>query len=310
MRVYITGIEGMLGSAIAYQHMRAGDEVFGCDIWKADSKYPKIDIRKYPQLFDDIDTVKPDRVYHCAAMLGVQNTEQNPEVCKQINEDGTANVAEASRRAKVKELVFLSSSEVYGHGYDFKPFSEDSGLLGDNVYAESKKKGELIVRGHADKMKVVVTRMFNCFGLFQVKQFFIPKAIGLCLSKRRVPIFGSLDNRRSYLLSYDAAQHVIDVANRAGNKEVVNVAHPTSYTLGETYDIVANACGGGVGVTLRTKEYDDRDVKRDVPNRLAVIHKLQAFSSHVPTALPDAIKFVVSRADTLRNDWDYERTVI
>lgn len=310
MRVYVTGIEGMLGSAIAYVHERRGDEVFGCDVWKMKSRHPKIDIRRYPQLADHIEVIKPDRVYHCAAMLGVQNTEQHPDLCRQINEDGTANVARACRAAKVKELIFLSSSEVYGNGYDFKPFSEDSGLLGDNVYAESKKRGELIVLGHAHHMKVVITRMFNCFGLFQVKQFFIPKAIDMILHRRKVPIYGSFDNKRSYLLSHDAAQHVVDVADKAATREIVNVAHPTAYTLGEVYDLLSAACGGGVGASLRTGEYDDRPVTRDVPNRLAVIHKLQAYSNHTPVPLPEAIKFVVSRADTLRDDWDYERTVI
>ncbi len=310
MRVYITGIEGMLGSAIAHLHRKAGDEVFGCDIHPGESGYTVLDIRHYPSVEDDIALIRPYRVYHCAAMLGVQNTEQHPDMCKQVNEDGTANVAEVARRNGVKEFVFLSSSEVYGNGYDFKPFAEDSPLVGDNVYAMSKKKGELIALGHKDKMKIIVTRMFNCFGLFQVKQFFIPKAIDLCLRGKTVPIYGSFENKRSYLLSYDAARHVIDVADSAGSGEIVNVAHADTYTLAQTYDLIAAACGNGGGMSLRTSSYDDRDVKRDVPNRIAVINKLKAFSRHTPTPLPEAIKFTVARADTLRDDWTYERRVL
>lgn len=309
MRVYITGIEGMLGSALAYVHSKLGHEVYGCDVWATTVKGRRADIRSVEIMRDEMKAIRPHRVYHCAAMLGVENTEKHPEVCKNINEYGTSVVAEAAARAQVAEFVFLSSSEVYGNGYDFKPFSEHSPLVGDNVYAVSKKRGEHVVLSYKDDMKVVITRMFNCFGLYQVKQFFIPKAIDLCSKGRAVPIYGSFGNRRSYLFGHDAATFIKEVADKAPSGEIVNVAHHESYTLQEVYEIIATEVGGGGGMSLRTGSYDDRSVSRDVPNRLAVIDKLKSYSRHRPTDLPEAIRLVAHLRHTLRDDWDYAREV-
>lgn len=307
MRVYITGIEGMLGSSLAHLHLRNGDVVRGCDVWKTPSNYSRFDIRDFSLLSDDLNAFRPDRVYHCAAMLGVHNTEAYPRMCRVVNEGGTSLVLKASKSAGARDFVFLSSSEVYGNGYDFQPFSEESPLLGDNVYAISKKNSEIEVLQYSEDMRVIITRMFNCFGIGQVKQFFIPKAIDLCLKERMVPIYGSFENKRSYLFGHDAAQHIIDVANIAPNREIVNVAHPDTYTLGEVYEKIVAAIGRGAGMSLRTGEYDDRPKARDIPNRIAVIDKLRTYSKHTPMTLDASLQFLSKFTHTLKEDWDYER---
>lgn len=309
MHVYITGIEGMIGSAIAYLHRERGDTVSGCDIRKAPSAYENINILHYPALVADMKEKRPDRVYHCAAMLGVQNTETYPSLCRLFNEKGTENVVTAAKNAEVKEFVFLSSSEVYGNSPDGEPFSEGSPLLGDNVYALGKARAERIVLAYEDSMKVVVTRMFNCFGLNQVKQFFVPKAIGLCLEGKPVPIYGSFGNKRSYLFGHDAAFYIIDVANNAESGSIVNVAHHKPYMLVEAYHVISKAVGGEHRPQLLREGYDDRTIQRDVPNRLADIGKLRGLTKHSPTEFEHAIDLTVRMAHTLRNDWDYERGV-
>jgi UDP-glucose 4-epimerase len=256
---------------------------------------------------------EPDILYHCAAMLGVQNTEEHPDVCRQINEFGTENVLKAAYAANVKTFVFLSSSEVYGNGFDFKPFSETSPLLGDNVYAHGKKLGEQMALAYADRMKVVVPRMFNCYGVGQVSQFFIPKVIVSCGIGRNVPIYGSLKNKRSYLFGHDAAKHLINIAVNAPNMEVVNVGHPTPATLEDVFFEIKRRMKSKSLAVVRASDrgvYDDRTVSRDVPNRLAVLGKLRLYSNHEPTDLYAAIGFAVRAAFTLRPDWTYRRELL
>ena len=309
MRVYITGIEGMLGSALAFLHKRKGDEVFGCDVWKTPSEYSRIDIRNYNALLADMAAFKPDRVYHCAAMLGVANTERYRNMCEQVNEYGTTNVLQAAHTAGALEFVFLSSSEVYGNSVDGAPLHENSPLLGDNVYATGKAKGEQATLSYADRMHVIIPRMFNCYGINQVKQFFIPKAIDRCIKDEKVHIYGSPDNMRSYLFGHDAAQHITNVADSAPNGQIVNIAHPEAFSLGTVFSKIVKAVGNGESVIDHggLMGYEDRQIDRDVPNRLGSIDVLRRYSRHTPLTLDIGLLTMVAMFGTLRDDWDYDR---
>lgn len=308
MRVYITGIYGMLGTALAHMHRKRGDEVFGCDVWKIlPPDYAHINVMDYDSLLEHMKAVKPDRVYHCAAVLGVYNTEKNPALTAQVNTTGTYNTVSSAYVSGASEFVFLSSSEVYGHGYDFKPFSEDSPLLGDNVYAISKKKAEDYVLHNPREMKVIVARMFNCYGFNQVKQFLIPKAVDYALRGQPMPLYGNPSNMRSYLFGHDAADHLLAVADNAPSGTIVNVAHPTAYKLSEVVEEIGRQLKREFSYVLRRASYDDRTVSRDVPNRFAVTDVLRKYSDHKPMELSAGIYLVANAPQYLRDDWDYER---
>lgn len=309
MRVFITGIDGMLGSAIAKLHLKRGDEVTGCDIWDFTTPERLCDIRNAARLEALIKHDQPHRIYHCAAMLGVQNTEEHPAMCKQVNEEGTAIVADLARQVKA-ELVFLSSSEVYGN--QIGRLSEKSPLLGNNVYALSKVVGEAHVKGVSGKVKTTVCRMFNCFGPLQVRQFFIPKVIDRALSGAKIPIYGDPSNMRSYLLSADAAKFIIDAADRPDDGHLtVNVAHPQLITLDFVVDRVMHLTGSKSTIEYQRGEvYEDRARARDVPNRIADTTLLSSLTQHRPSIFVDALRFAVQTFSTTRPDWTYKRGVL
>lgn len=313
MRVYVTGIEGMLGSAIADLHRQAGDEVFGCDIEGLSGAYALCDIRDEAAFRREIKAARPDVIYHCAAMLGVQNTEQHPEVCRQINSLGTTIVAKVAAETGAA-VVFLSSSEVYGNQRG--PLSEGSALLGDNVYAISKVEGEATMHRLASRgNRVTICRMFNCFGPRQVRQFFIPKIIDRALNNQLINIFGNPQNMRSYLLSHDAARFIIDCGKSdrddTQGAQTFNVAHPNLVTLGYVVDRVLTLTKSKSNVRVQDGDvYEDRVRARDVPFRVADTTRLQAISKHRPVATDDALSFAVRTHGTTRADWTYPRVVL
>ena len=312
MRIYITGIDGMLGQAIAYLHRKQGDEVYGCDVWVRsldDYRITALDIRDYASLSIDVLRVRPDRLYHCAAMLGVQNTENYPEVCRQINEQGTLNVFEAAQAANVAEFIFLSSSEVYGNPIEAGPLHEGSPLFGDNVYAIGKAISERKLLYSGSGIAVKICRMFNCYGMGQVRQFLIPKVVERMLSGMPVSLYGSPSNRRSYLLSHDAAKHIIDVADSAPKGCVVNIAHPDTYTLEEVFCTLKALTKSKSTYSVATERYEDRAVRRDVPNRIADITLLKQYSDHIPADFDVAAAFFVQTFASTFPDWNYSRSL-
>jgi nucleoside-diphosphate-sugar epimerase len=304
MIVYITGIKGVIGSALERLHVLNNDTVHGCDI--EPSLYPNIDIRDPKALREDLHRIKPDRVYHCAAMLGVENTELYPELCNDINIHGTASVVDACNSVGVPELVLLSSSEVYGKVSGIPHFSENSRLLGNNVYARGKVINELQVI-YKFKGKAVITRMFNCYGLNQAKQFFIPKIITAAVEGRVLELFGDGNNIRSYLYSQDAAQYIKDVADNAENGSIVNVASTSAITLFDVASLVKKLTHSSSEVVVKTDNYTDRKVERDIPNRLADTRRLRGLSTHVPMSLAEGIGHVITGYSTLKDNWSYDR---
>lgn len=313
MRIYITGSKGVIGSALWDHHKHLGHTVSGCDISNAyrNEHHDHLDIRDFDKLRMAIEAFKPDRVYHCAAMLGVQNTEKHPAVCVDINERGTENVVDICAYLEVPHLVFLSSSEVYGNGYPGTPFTERSPLLGSNVYAVGKAASEFYVLSRSDKTKTTICRMFNCYGPHQVRQFFIPKVLELAKTHQDILLYGSADNKRSYLCSADAAIHICNVADSAPDGEIVNVGSAHTYTLGQVAGLAVSRTKSVSAIRTITEGYPDRSVSRDVPNRLADLTLLRQYSTSgaKDIGLRVGMMIMLSFWGSTKPDWDYERSV-
>ncbi len=106
-----------------------------------------------------------DYILHEAALPSVPRSVADPFTTDEINVRGTLNLLWAARAAKVKRLVFASSSSVYGdepglpkrEGVEGKPLSP---------YAVSKFTGEKYLQVFAGTygLETVSLRYFNVFG--------------------------------------------------------------------------------------------------------------------------------------------------
>lgn len=311
MRVYITGLSGMLGAAIGQLHKAHGDDVAGCDIrppGQSINGARHIDIRKLEDLSEHMREFKPDRVYHCAAMLGVRNTEEYPEVCNQINVHGTANVVYASAMADADQIVFLSSSEVYGGGSDLH---EESPLNGDNVYALGKAMGETLMR-QIKSMDYRICRMFNCYGPRQARQFFISKSIERARTGQPIYLYGDAENAfRSYLYSNDAAALIKQVASdKHSSRMTVNVAHPDRHSLMDVAQTIRSVLGSA-DIQVLENNYLDRSKGRDVPTRTADTGRLHSIAPYYkPRSLEQGIRQLNQYWGSTIPDWEYPRRLL
>ena len=72
------------------------------------------------KIFEDF---KPNTVIHLAAQAGVRYSIENPFTYIDSNIVGFINILEACRKNKIKNLIYASSSSVYGGNINY-PFSE------------------------------------------------------------------------------------------------------------------------------------------------------------------------------------------
>ena len=308
MKVFITGASGMLGSALMRHYAVNGHKVRGYDVFSEQASITVGDIRNATTLNQAMLEFGPDRVYHCAAMLGVQNTENNPNLCREINEYGTQIVYTAAQLARAKSFIFTSSSEVYGDPGDDTPMAETYPLKGNNVYARGKARSEHYLLNKDSDMKIVIARMFNCYGLGQVKQFFVPKVVHQLANGQSPHLFGNPENKRCYLYAQDAAMFLSHIADRANNGEIVNVSSNEVLRLKDVVMKTAAAFPNPVipHYVVLPNTYDDRSVSRDIPNRIADTTRLRQISTSVPTLFTKGIARVVQYRSGLREGWVYD----
>ncbi len=139
MRILITGAAGMLGRTL--QRELAHHTLIPTDL-------PEGDITS-PAGFDAlVAAARPDAVIHCAAMTAVDRCETEPELAWKLNAFGSANVAAACFRHRVR-LIAISTDYVFD-GSGSSPYSEfDRATGGATVYGRTKFAGEELIRRHA-----------------------------------------------------------------------------------------------------------------------------------------------------------------
>ncbi|MDP4142959.1 MAG: GDP-mannose 4,6-dehydratase [Bacillota bacterium] len=190
-----------------------------------------------------------DVVIHLAAMAGVRNSIDNPELYYDVNIMGTLNVLENCRVKHIKKVIFASSSSVYGNNKKV-PFSEK-----DNVdfpispYAATKKAGELLCHTyhHLYDMSIACLRFFTVYGPRQRPDLAIHKFTKLINEGSPLPFYGDGSTERDYTYIDDIVMGILNSIRWISEDEckygVFNLGGDHTISLKEMVGIIENAIG-------------------------------------------------------------------
>jgi len=251
MKVLVTGGAGFIGSHTVDRLVIDGYRVRVVDNLSSgrlenlkhwlDSKSVELlvgDLREPEVALRAIDGVNV--VFHFAANPEVRLSTTEPEVHFTNNIVATFNLLEAMRRKGVEEIVFASSSTVYGEPETI-PVGEDAPLKPISVYGASKAACENMIHPYTKLygIKAVVLRYANIVGprlRHGVVWDFINK---LLVDGRRLEILGDGKQVRSYMHVGDAVEATMIAWRRSkGDFEVYNVASEDWITVDEVADVV------------------------------------------------------------------------
>lgn len=124
------------------------------------------DLCNAEQLENIFSANKFDCIIHLAALTGVRQSLINPLAYIDSNVKGFINLLECAKKFEVKNVIYASSSSVYGLN-DETPYAEtqktDSPI---SVYAASKKADELIAHTYSQLfgMNLIGLRFFTVYG--------------------------------------------------------------------------------------------------------------------------------------------------
>ena len=146
MKVLVTGINGQLGHDVMRELEKRGHEAVGVDI-------EEMDITDAACVRRVMTRMVPEAVIHCSAYTAVDRAEEEVELCRRVNAEGTKNVAEVCAELDCK-LLYLSTDYIFsGEGErPWEPGDEPDPL---NVYGLTKYEGEQEIKSRINKFFIV-----------------------------------------------------------------------------------------------------------------------------------------------------------
>lgn len=147
MKVFVTGVKGQLGYDVVNELEKRGHTAIGVDI-------EDLDITDAAAVDKMITETAPEAVIHCAAWTAVDAAEDNEEKCRQVNVNGTENIAKVCKKLNCK-MMYISTDYIFD-GKGTRPWEPDDPVTTPlNVYGQTKYEGELAVRNNVEKFFIV-----------------------------------------------------------------------------------------------------------------------------------------------------------
>jgi len=263
MNILVTGGAGFIGSHLIEKLLLRGDFVICVDNYDDlyNSSFKKENITKlsknknfvfYFNNILDIDSLKIifnkykiETIVHLAARAGVRKSIEDPKTCMDINITGTLNILNLSRDFKVKNIIFASSSSVYGNCKKI-PFSEEININEPiSPYAISKITGELLCYTYnfLYKMNITCLRFFTVYGPRQRPDMAIHKFVKLIDNKCPITMFGDGSSSRDYTYISDLVNAIIRSIDTCFNYEIINIGYGNPVRLDILIKIIEKKLG-------------------------------------------------------------------
>lgn len=241
-RYLVTGGSGFLGGLVLERLLRDGHDVASIDLLPCPITHPRLttavgDIRNGVLLDSLFSQLKPDAVFHCAALLAHEVSSE--EELWSSNVGGTESLAEAMVRSGCDRMVYISSNCLWGVGFD-RPVTEADEPQPCELYGQSKWEGEKILARYGNHFSTTSIRCPTIIeegrlGLLAILFEFIA-------DDKRVWVVGGGHNRYQFIYAPD----LIDAMLRAADRKVhgvFGIGSDNVTTMRETFDAVIQRAG-------------------------------------------------------------------
>jgi len=254
MDVLVTGGAGFIGSHLVDRLVKVGLSVKVIDNLSSGrlenlSQHrgnPRVevitgDLKRIEDALKAVDGV--NAVFHFAANPEVRVSTTNPEIHFNENVVATFNLLEAMRKRDVRELVFASSSSVYGEPERI-PVGEEAPIQPVSVYGASKAACENLIHAYVKLygMKAVILRYANVVGPRLRHGVIWDLANKLKKNPNELEILGDGKQTRSYIYIDDAVEATMIAWRKTSDDySVYNVGSEDWITVDEVADQVIEA---------------------------------------------------------------------
>ena len=171
-------------------------------------QHHKLDISHRDKIDMLFQEVKPNVIVNLAAQAGVRYSIENPYAYLESNINGFLNILEGSRKYKINNLIYASSSSVYGSNTNM-PFnihqSVDHPL---SLYAATKKSNELMAHTYSHLYGIPTTglRFFTVYGPWGRPDMALFKFTKNIIANKSIDVFNYGKHKRDFTFIDDITE--------------------------------------------------------------------------------------------------------
>ena len=252
MRIYIAGITGMVGSALAEEALKQGHEVMG-------KKSRDLDLTNRDAVFAELAIIKPDALIIAAAKVGGIGANSNfPVDFLSTNLQIQTNLLDAAHYAKIERVLFLGSSCIYPK-FAPQPIPESALLTGEleptnEHYALAKIAGLKLVDAYRKQygykwISAMPTNLYGPRDNFDVESAHVLPAlihrfhIAKVHKAHRVEIWGDGSPLREFLHVEDLATACLVLLQHYDGSIPINVGSGDECSILELAQNIATVVG-------------------------------------------------------------------
>ncbi|MFL1994907.1 NAD-dependent epimerase [Lysinibacillus irui] len=240
MKILVTGAAGFIGSHLSKNLLEKGYTVIGIDnmndyyevtlkqsrlgfLENTNFFFEKTDLEDQKKIKEIFNKYSPDVVVNLAAQAGVRYSIENPKAYIDSNIVGFANILEECRQHKVEQLIYASSSSVYGANESY-PFSVHDNIDHPlSLYAATKKANELMAHTYSNLFNLPTTglRFFTVYGPWGRPDMALFKFTKNIIENKPIDVYNNGDMLRDFTYVDDIVEAITRLVQKPAqpNKE-------------------------------------------------------------------------------------------
>jgi len=292
-RVLVTGGAGFIGSHLVEKLVDLGANASVIDTMLCGNKIESLEGHKNLAIHrldvTDSAAIEPlfkgkDLVFHLAAVVGVEETQDEPVNLLNVEVVGTSNVICLAAKNKIKRFIFASSSEVYGDSD--APMVEEGPFNPKSTYALTKLIGEHFCQAYYRKygLEYAALRYFNVYGPRQDDRFVLSRFVNRALAGKELLIYGDGNQTRDFTYVEDSINMTLLAGIMdEGVNQILNFGTGKAVSINTLADMVLNSLDLKGKINTLYVNYDHRrSFEIEVFNRIANTTKAETLLGYKP----------------------------
>ncbi|MEK7546566.1 MAG: SDR family NAD(P)-dependent oxidoreductase [Patescibacteria group bacterium] len=261
MKIVVTGGAGFIGSHVVDRLLNDGYEVVSLDdftlgtrkhfahhLGKEKFKFIELDVAENKKLAETFLEFKPDCVFHFAANSDIQSGSIDSSIDLHKTFMTTVSVLEAMKSSGCKNIVFASSSVVYGERDSQNPISETSGpFLPISNYGAAKLASEGFISAYSNTydFKAWIFRFANICGPRSTHGVFVNFLRFLRNDAKKIEVARDGKQAKPYVYVLDIVEAIMLGWHNGGSEQIniYNIGNTPLVSVNEILDAILKEKG-------------------------------------------------------------------
>ena len=284
MKILVTGVAGFIGMHVAKKLLEAGHEVCGIDNLndyydvglkksrlhilknlKYHFSFHKVDITQMTEVLDIFKSFEFELVIHMAAQAGVRYSIQNPQQYVDTNIKGFINILESCKIYQIDNIIYASSSSVYGNSRKSLFQENDNTNRPESIYAATKKSNELLAFTYSSlyKLKIIGLRFFTVYGPWGRPDMALFKFTNAIFNNEKIDIYNNGKMERDFTYINDVTESINRLVFKFKNKfinnghQIFNIGSENPIPILQYLQILEQKVGKSAKINFLPKQLGD-----------------------------------------------------